>query len=337
MKLRLFITAFIGLALIIWLATDQADSKQAVSIAFLPDIHLHDIFAPLSDGKFSRGVTDTPSGPKSSSIRSMRAQLNSTRLFNENYYALLATLDDIAGRGITLVALPGDFSDDGQTVHVKGLAKILKSYQQQYGMSFFAAPGNHDPSLPFTNASGKWDYLADDGQEQPVFSPGHKYCQENAKLPENKAKHRKPVSCITGVENMGYRDLMAVMGSFGFFPKPNYLYFATPFYTAEPERYQFSQALAQSSFASRNFTLCEQGSPLANAAHSFRFCGQVMDASYVVEPIDGLWLLSVDANVYQPKPNSSNNSQIATNYRGSGNAGYNKVLSHKPHLSAWLK
>lgn len=68
----------------------------------------------------------------------MAAQLHSTRLFNENYFALRATLDDIAKRDIKLVALPGDYTDDGQPLHVKGLATILKEYTERYGISFLS-------------------------------------------------------------------------------------------------------------------------------------------------------------------------------------------------------
>lgn len=47
-------------------------------------------------------------------VRSMEAQVQSTRLFNENYYAFLAALDDVAHRDIRWVVLPGDLTDDGQ-------------------------------------------------------------------------------------------------------------------------------------------------------------------------------------------------------------------------------
>ena len=47
-------------------------------------------------------------------------------LFNENYFVLKAVLDDIAQRGIKLVAFPGDYTDDGQPLNIEGLAKILK-------------------------------------------------------------------------------------------------------------------------------------------------------------------------------------------------------------------
>lgn len=65
-------------------------------IAFISDAHIQDI-----DGHPER-------------VRSMEVQVQSTRLFNENYYAFLTALDDVARRNIRLVVLSGDLTDNGQ-------------------------------------------------------------------------------------------------------------------------------------------------------------------------------------------------------------------------------
>ena len=49
------------------------------------------------------------------------------------------------------------------------------------------------------------------------------------------------------------------------------------------------------------------------------------DASYLVEPVDGLWLLAIDGGVYLPKEMKDGK----WTYQGSS-AGYNLVLKHKP-------
>lgn len=64
-------------------------------IAFISDVHIQDV-----DGHAER-------------VRSMEAQVQSTRLFNENYYAFLAALDDVARRDIRWVVLPGDLTVTG--------------------------------------------------------------------------------------------------------------------------------------------------------------------------------------------------------------------------------
>ncbi len=59
------------------------------------------------------------------------------------------------------------------------------------------------------------------------------------------------------------------------------------------------------------------------------------DASYVVEPVNGLWLLAIDGNTYIPK-DSKGNTADSDNYRGA-DLGYNNVLSNKIHLINWVK
>lgn len=56
------------------------------------------------------------------------------------------------------------------------------------------------------------------------------------------------------------------------------------------------------------------------------------DASYLVEPVDGLWLLAIDGGVYLPKEMKEGK----WTYQGSS-AGYNLVLKHKPFLLPWVR
>ena len=93
-----------------------AEQSAPVQIAFLPDVHFHDVYAEFNDGSFqglpSASENKEQSKGKAATIRTMAAQLQSTRLFNENYFALRAALDDLVRRNVRLVVLPGDFSDD---------------------------------------------------------------------------------------------------------------------------------------------------------------------------------------------------------------------------------
>lgn len=66
----------------------------------------------------------------------MEAQVQSTRLFNENYFALLAALNDVAQRNISLVVLPGDLTDNGQFINQEKINQILTDYTKRYGMKF---------------------------------------------------------------------------------------------------------------------------------------------------------------------------------------------------------
>lgn len=302
----------------------------------MPDIHFHDVYGHIEDSAFQGLPTHTAQGEQFATIRSMRAQLHSTRLFNENYFALIAALDDIAKRNIKYVALPGDFSDDGQPLHMRGLKSILDKYQREYGMEFFAAPGNHDPTRPVSHPAGKPDYLGEEGKEQPIFSKQHSYCQQ--KSDNDDQKH--PVICSDDVQELGYKPIMDLLGEHGFYPKASYHYFETPYssdkQTSHTSGYDYLTALREAQFDKRHYEICHQGAGGKYKKPDYSDCYQVTDTSYLVEPIPGLWLLAIDANVYQPKKDSDGNALDAENFSGSSDAGYNKVITHKTHLLEWI-
>lgn len=306
---------------------------EEISIAFMPDIHFHDIYGHFSDATFQGLPTQTAHGVQHASIRSMRAQLHSTRLFNENYFALLAALDDIAKRNIKYVALPGDFSDDGQPVHMRGLKSILDKYHRQYGMEFFAAPGNHDPTRPFSQPAGKPDYLGADGKEQPIFSLQHPLCEKKNRSID---KHKHAVMCSDDVQELGYKPIMGLLSDHGFYPKTSYRYFETPYSSDKTSGYDFLTARREAQFDNRQYEICHQGTGEKYKQPHYSDCYQVADSSYLVEPVAGLWLLAIDANVYQPKKGGSGDKQDHENFAGSSEAGYNKVITHKTHLLEWI-
>lgn len=311
-------------------ANPPAQSPE-ISIAFMPDIHFHDVYGQFSDRVFEGLPTHTALGEQQASIRSMQAQLHSTRLFNENYFALHAALDDIVKRGIKYVALPGDFSDDGQPLHMRGLKTILDKYHREYGIEFFAAPGNHDPTKPISHPAGKADFLGKGGKEQPIFSKQHPACRE-----KNSNTQQHPMICSDEVQELGYDSIMALLGEHGFYPKESYRYFETPYSDYTYSNYQYTTALQQSQFDKRQYEICHQGAGGKYKQANYSDCYQVADISYLVEPTPGLWLLAIDANVYQPKKNGNGNPLDSENFMGSSDAGYNKVISHKTHLLEWI-
>ncbi|WP_263078333.1 metallophosphoesterase [Endozoicomonas sp. Mp262] len=310
---------------------------EPVQIAFMPDIHFHDIYGDFRDGSF-KGISNSKSGQKAT-IRTMHAQLTSTRLFNENYFALLAALDDVVKRGVKYVALPGDFSDDGQPVHVRGLEKILRRYADDYGLVFFAAPGNHDPVRPYNLPAGKSDYLGRDGKEQRIFSKGVNECRGYSQSWATvDAGHELATICTEEVVHQGYEGLVSTLSNYGFFPQKEYLYWETPYSTYDENHYDFKQALNQSSYEKRMYEICHEGTGGKYRKSSYTNCFMVPDTSYLVEPVKGLWLLAIDANVYIPKAIAdTRNPQNPGNFDGSGNAGYNKMLTHKQQVIQWMK
>src|SRR5471032_2428337 len=93
------------------------------SVAFMTDVHFENVYGDFKSAQFA-GIP-TKDG-KNATIRTMYAQLTSTRLFNENYFAFRSALDDAYGKGIRMVALPGDYSDDAQPINIDGINDILR-------------------------------------------------------------------------------------------------------------------------------------------------------------------------------------------------------------------
>lgn len=261
--LRLFISVFLGGIMVLGNAQTQ--------IAFISDAHIQNV-----DGHPER-------------VRSMEVQVQSTRLFNENYYAFLAALDDVARRNIRWVVLPGDLTDNGQFFNQEKIKEILHAYAGEKGMRFFVTTGNHDPALPLGMRQKNVHFLSADG-----------------------SRVTREDSCA------GYVSQMECYADFGFFPRKDDRYWESPFTSYTYDKYSYGEACRESVLDKRTYVLCNSLT--------------ATDASYLVEPVDGLWLLAIDGGVYLPKEMKDGK----WTYQGSS-AGYNLVLKHKPFLLPWVR
>ncbi|PIF29899.1 calcineurin-like phosphoesterase family protein [Flavobacterium sp. 9] len=293
------------------ISAQKQTKLDGIQIAFLSDVHLQDLFGTFSDNDY-KGVLNTKTG-KYTLMRTMASQLHSTRIFNENYFAFIAALEDIAKRKIKYVALPGDYTDDGQPIHVKGLEKILEQYKKKYNIEFFITTGNHDPVGPFAQESGKEDFLGAEGKSQPIYSKEGLY-KPNLTI-------EQPVVVTADIAKMGYFGITDNLKDFGFYPNKKYKFWATPFSTYTSQNYSFEKA--------------SQAAQLSNRVYNVTPGYEVPDVSYVVEPIDGLWLMAIDGNVYIPKKNDGD-PKDPKNY-SEASTGYNNVLSNKKHLIKWVE
>ena len=293
------------------ISAQKQKNLEGVQVAFLSDVHLQDLFGTFSDNDF-KGVLNTKTG-KYTLMRTMASQLHSTRIFNENYFAFIAALEDIAKRKIKYVALPGDYTDDGQPIHVKGLEKILDEYRKKYNIEFFITTGNHDPVGPFAQESGKEDFLGKDGKSQPIYSKEGLY-KPNLTI-------EQPVVITADIAKMGYLGITDNLINFGFYPNKKYKFWATPFSAYTSQNYSFEKASKAALLSNRVY----------NVSPGF----EVPDVSYVVEPVEGLWLMAIDGNVYIPKKNDGD-PKDPKNY-SEASTGYNNVLSNKKHLIKWVE
>lgn len=285
--------------------------SEPPKIAFLADVHLQDVYADLKDSDF-KGVLN-PKNEKYATIRTMDAQLNSTRLFNENYFAFHAALEDLLEKGIKYVVLPGDYTDDGQPMNVRALRKILNDYQDKHGMRFFLTTGNHDPVQPFRVPGGKKDFMGQGGRPKPLASSRDVYKEITG--------DQLPVSITAQIGLWGYKEIMHELGDHGFFPHKNDIFWTHPFLEFDYDHYELQHTLARSTLDSRVYEVGNTGQYLP-------------DASYLVEPVEGVWLLAIDANVFLPDLQKSENGII--HYGGNG-IGFDQAVLHKKHLLKWIR
>ncbi|UOU99426.1 metallophosphoesterase [Chryseobacterium daecheongense] len=280
--------------------------QKPVRIAFLSDVHFQDLYGSFSDHDF-KGIINPKTG-KPTILRTMDSQLHSTRIFNENYFAFLKALDDIAGKGIKIVTMPGDFSDDGQAYNIRGLHKILEKYHKKYGIDFYITTGNHDPVGPFRQDAGKDDFLGEDGSPLGIYS------KENIGKIKNKI-------ITKDIAESGYLEILDELKDFGFYPKKENLFWSTPFNFQAVKNYSYGKALQNADYSKRMYEVSKGFS--------------VPDLSYVVEPVKGVWMIAIDGNTYIPK-NVNENPDNPSNYKGAS-IGYNNVLTNKRHLIDWVK
>lgn len=296
MNKKHLLPAILGTALQLAFSSSILAQSQ---IAFLSDIHLQDVYAELNSEEY-KGVLNPATG-NYATIRTMKSQINSTRLFNENYFAFITALEDLKKRGVQIVVFPGDFTDDGQPMNVLALKKILDQYSAQSGMRFFLTTGNHDPVQPFGGVAGKRDFLGADGSEQAVAGAKDIFPSNNVAVSDQ-------------INYWGYAEITNTLGDFGFFPSEKDIFWAHPFQELDVDHYDFQQVKDSSFLENRVYEAGDSGLFLP-------------DASYLVEPIEGIWLLALDGNVY---------TYTGTEWKGSS-IGFNQAAFHKKHQLDWIK
>jgi 3',5'-cyclic AMP phosphodiesterase CpdA len=261
------------------------------SLAIIADAHFHDI-----DGDY--GVPGVRVGERCLTLRSWADSRASTRVFNESAFALKSALATVANRGIRHVVLLGDYTDDGQRITTASAAALFAAHEAQFGMRFYALPGNHDIFGPSGRHQAK-RFLQDDGTSLLVTSDTAETVPNHILNPA--------MFCE------GYPVGLTPMAAFGYFRRPDDLHWESPFGLSDKAAdriYEVSSPDGQNHY-------------------------QLMDASYLVEPQDGLWLLMLDANVFEPRngayPTGSEHAFI-----DSTGAGWNAMLRLKPFILEWM-
>lgn len=112
---------------------------------------------------------------------------------------------------------------------------------------------------------------------------------------------------------LGTSPALGLMAGLGYQPEDSDLYWESPFGT--------DPAWEQRQYAVR--------SPDGRTACT------MIDASYLVEPVAGLWVLSLDANVCVPRDGASDFDDPAS-FIDPTNGGWPAVVQHRPHLLEWM-
>ena len=260
--------------------------------------------AVISDAHFHEiegdyGIPGIAMGDRRLTLQTWAHSRESTRVYNESAAALDAALDLVAAHAIRHVVLLGDYTDDGQRETTQRLAQRLNEHEARSGTRFYALPGNHDIFGPSGRHQSRY-FLRSDGSSVRVTSDD-----------------RDPPSGSVVTPAMfcdGYPEGLKPMARHGYFRRPDDLFWESPFGMDDrPE--------------ARTYGVSSQ-----DGMNRYR----LMDASYVVEPEPGLWLLMIDANVFEPR-NGIFRQGSKRAFIDSTAAGWNAVLRLKPFLIDWIR
>ncbi|WP_353103678.1 metallophosphoesterase [Myroides odoratus] len=278
--------------LLFWSACAWA--QEGVKIGVLSDPHLHDIYLKEPTAAlqpFYNSQTNTYEF-----IRSLSGQMASTRLFNENYFAFRQALVDLAAQGVRIVLISGDYTDDGQEVNLRATQALLTEFVENYGMRFLLTNGNHEAVNQLDRESGKADFLTQEGRVIGVYS--------DVNLVKTKEDQVYPP-----MKELGYASMYPYIKTFGLQPRATDVFYTTPFHPFAYETYTKEQdfSLAQRQYVSQGATYT--------------------DFTYLVEPIEGVWILAIDGNMYQ---------QVnATTFKNKSD-GYHQI-GERMYLLHWIK
>ena len=168
-------------------------------------------------------------------------------------------------------------------------------------MAFYAIPGNHD----FYGPAGKHQstrFITSPGNSALVTSDPELASTENTSvLTRNMYCEGAPANLLP-------------LRAFGLFKQPEYIYWETPFGQSDAQQSRMFDAQSEDGAVSHT----------------------LMDSSYLVEPSEGLWLLMIDANVFEPRNGKTDPTRKST-FFDSSDAGWNSVLRVKPFLIDWIK
>ena len=282
--------------------TDVISSAKKVLVPVSPYSVAVIADAHFHDPRSSFGGAGVDVNGERLALRSWNDIRAGSRVINETAFALTTALDKIVLAGVQHVIFAGDYTDDGQVENTRSLALLLEKYHQTYGTRFYLIPGNHDTFGPF----GK--------HVSTRFVTGPDTSVLVTSDPKLVAIQREDAVLTAAMRCEGQPAALRHMARFGLFRQPADLHWESPFGTSDAAEARLYDATATD----------------RSVVH------RLMDGSYLVEPEAGLWLLMIDANVFEPRIGQTEPSRKKT-FADPADAGWNAVLRLKPFLLSWIK
>lgn len=112
---------------------------------------------------------------------------------------------------------------------------------------------------------------------------------------------------------LGTAEALGRMQMLGYVPEPGDLHWETPF-GRDPD------------WSARDYAVTSPDGTVS--------C-RMIDASYLVEPVQGLWVLALDTNICVPRDGAEDLADPAS-FHDPTDAGWRAVLRHRPHLLPWI-
>ncbi|CAK7261457.1 MULTISPECIES: metallophosphoesterase family protein [unclassified Shinella] len=112
---------------------------------------------------------------------------------------------------------------------------------------------------------------------------------------------------------LGTAEALAMLSGLGFMPEAGDLHWESPFGTDPAWEARSYEAVSPD-----GGTRC-----------------RMIDSSYLVEPVEGLWVLAIDANVCVPRDGAEDLADPGE-FHDPTDGGWRAVLAHRAHLLAWM-
>ncbi|MEH7828086.1 metallophosphoesterase [Gemmobacter sp. JM10B15] len=250
----------------------------------------------LHDPQGNFGLAGFDAGDRPRLYRPWSEMRGYARGVNESLPALCAALERIAARGVRQVVIAGDISDDGQIENLRRAADLLTWAEDDLGLRIHLLPGNHD-GYAIAGKHTAMRFVTGPGQTRLLTS--------DPSLPD--AVQSPAMRCP------GAADALALLARFGQRRREGDLHWESPFGLSDRPQDRVYPARSADGGIIR----------------------WLPDASCLIEPEPGLWLLLLDVTIFEPRTGIADPHRKRA-FLDPSAAGWTAALRQKPYLFDWI-